>query len=260
MMHEPLGREAPAPADADFTDDTLLGGTVRLRQPAAGYRAAIDPVFLAAAVPAQADDRVLDAGCGAGAAFLCLAHRVPGCTIVGIERDPSAAALARFNVRANGLDGRVEILEGDIAGRAPEPGSASFDHVMINPPFLDPKRSRPSVHAGRASATVEAGADLAAWVSFAGRMLRDRGLLTLVHRADRIGDITAALAPRFGGIERFSLLPFADRPAKRMIVRARKGSDEPSGTHASVVLHEENGKFTTAAEEILRHGRALVFS
>ncbi|MBF0393554.1 MAG: methyltransferase, partial [Alphaproteobacteria bacterium] len=60
-----------------FTDDTLLDGRVRLRQPTHGYRAAIDPVFLAAAVPAGAGQRVLDAGCGAGAALLCLCARVP---------------------------------------------------------------------------------------------------------------------------------------------------------------------------------------
>jgi len=62
-------------AGAATTEDRLLNGRVRLRQSADGYRAAIDPVFLAAAVPPGGPCSVLDLGCGAGAATLCLLAR-----------------------------------------------------------------------------------------------------------------------------------------------------------------------------------------
>ncbi|MEL6264223.1 MAG: methyltransferase, partial [Pseudomonadota bacterium] len=61
-----------------MTHDRLLGGRVGLTQPRQGYRAATDPVLLAAAVPAAAGETVLELGIGAGAAVLCLAARVPG--------------------------------------------------------------------------------------------------------------------------------------------------------------------------------------
>ena len=136
----------------EFTADTLLNGAVRFRQPATGYRAAIDPVFLAAAVPARAGERILEAGCGAGAALLCLARRVPGCSIVGIERDPVLADLARFNARDNGFSDRIEIVTADITGPLPQLAAGSFDHAMMNPPYLDRGRSQSSPHPIRAAA------------------------------------------------------------------------------------------------------------
>ncbi len=88
-------------AGAEVSEDRLLGGRVMFRQPVDGYRAAIDPVFLAAAVPAQNGQSILDVGSGAGAASLCLATRVPGLRIFGIEMQPALVALARDNIAAN---------------------------------------------------------------------------------------------------------------------------------------------------------------
>lgn len=258
-MPEPARRKETGFVGPSFTADALLDGKVRLRQPVTGYRAAIDPVFLAAAVPARPQDSVLDAGCGAGAALLCLAYRVPGCAIVGVERDAAAAELARFNVRDNGFSDRIDIRTGDIAGPTLGLPPGSFDHVMVNPPYLDPKRSQPSIQGARAAAMVEGAADLAAWIAFAHGMLRDRGTLTLIHRADRLDDVMAALSPRFGRISRFPLWPFAGRAAKRVIFRARKDVDEPPAALPGLVLHGADGRFTPAADEILRHGRGLDF-
>src|SRR5690554_4880198 len=94
--------------------DTLLGGNVRLLQPQTGYRAAIDPVFLAAAVPAGPGDMVLDVGAGVGAVSLCLAWRERGCQIRGIEPQRDLARLAARNVELNGFVGRIEIMIGDL--------------------------------------------------------------------------------------------------------------------------------------------------
>ena len=96
------------------TADRLLGGRVVLAQPRQGYRAAIDPVLLAAATPAAAGERVLDLGCGAGAASLCLAARVPAVVVIGLELQPELASLAEQNAAANGLADRVRIVRGDL--------------------------------------------------------------------------------------------------------------------------------------------------
>src|SRR5687767_14919301 len=93
--------------DVGVSADGLLGGRLRLYQPRRGYRVAIDPVLLAAAVAAEPGERVLDAGAGTGAASLCLAARVPGCVVTGVERDPELLALAMANVGANGMRERV---------------------------------------------------------------------------------------------------------------------------------------------------------
>ena len=245
------------PASQDFTDDTLLDGRVRLMQPAQGYRAAIDPVMLAAAIPAKAGETVLDLGCGAGAAALCLAMRVDGCRITGIEAERGLVRLAGDNVVRNGLSDRVLILAGDLS-RPPqrlEPGS--FAHVMANPPYLAAGTATPSPVAGKAQANIEGEADLAAWMRFALTMTRAKGSVTVIHRADRLENLLALLTGRAGEIVVFPLWSGAGKDAKRVIVRARKGIASPTRIASGLVLHETDGRFTEAAQAVLRHSAAL---
>lgn len=243
-------------ATGAVTEDTLLNGRVRLLQPEVGYRTAIDPVFLAAAVAARADDAVLDIGCGIGAASLCLSIRT-GCRVIGIDADRTSVRLAGDNVKRNGLNDRVMILAGDLM-RPPqrlEPGS--FAHIMANPPFLSAGTATPSPDHGKATANIEGTADLAAWLRFALTMVRSKGTLTFIHRADRIDDLLALLVGRAGEIVIFPLWAGAGKDAKRVIVRARKGVASPTRIASGLVLHEADGRYTEAADSVLREGAAL---
>jgi len=239
------------------SDDALLGGRVKLRQLRDGYRVAIDPVLLAAAVAASESDRVLDIGSGTGAASFCLAARVPGCRITGLERDRALVQLARENVASNGLEARLAVIAGDLLHPPPALAPGSFTQVMANPPFLEAARASASPIAARASAAVEGEAALIDWIDFALAMLRDKGMLTLVHRADRLGDLLAALAGRAGGIVVFPLWPGEGKPAKRLLLQAKKGSAAPLTLAAGLVLHRADGRNSDAAEAILRHGAPL---
>ncbi len=247
-------------AGLPVSEDTLLGGRVKLRQPLAGYRTAIDPVLLAAAVPASAVDRVLDIGCGVGAAALCLAVRVEGCRITGIEAQRDLVQLANENITLNDLFGRVSIIAGNLLHPPPRLEPGSFSHVLANPPFLESAAASPSPVAGKAAATVEGEADLAAWVRFALTMVRPKGSLTFVHRADRMEQLLAQLMGRAGEITVFPLWAGPDKPAKRIIVRARKGVETPTRLTPGLTLHEADGRYTPAADAVLRGGAALVLA
>lgn len=239
------------------SEDRLLGGAVHLCQPREGYRAAIDPVFLAAAVPARRGERVLELGVGSGAAALCLAHRVRGCRVVGLERQRAMAGLAARNVASNGMEDRVEIVVGDLLDPPAPLKAQRFDHVMANPPYLPPVRADRRKPGKRDASDVEGEADLRAWVDCALRRVRPRGTVTFVHRADRLDALLAALEGRAGGIVVVPLWPKAGVAAKRVIVRARKGVATPLVLTAGLVLHEADGAFTGAAERILRDGGVL---
>lgn len=239
------------------SDDTLLGGRVKLRQPLDGYRVAIDPVILAAAIAAGGEDRVLDIGCGTGAASLCLAARVPGCRVVGLERDHALARLAQDNIARNDFGGRLAVVEGDLLHPPRSLAPGSFAQVMANPPFLEAARTSVSPVAARAAAAVEGEAMLADWIDFALAMLCDKGTLTFVHRADRLGDLLAALDSRAGGVIVFPLWPGEGKPAKRILLQARKGSVAPLILAQGLVLHRADGRNSEAAEAILRRGAAL---
>lgn len=246
------------PGEATITTDGLLDGRVHLLQPAEGYRVAIDPVLLAAAVPAGSGESVLDAGMGTGAAALCLATRVLDCAIVGIERTRPLQRLASRSVELNGMTGRIDPVLGDIAHPPPRLTAGVFDHVMTNPPFLSAATTTPPPAAGRASAHVESDLDLAGWIAACLRMLRPKGTLTLIHRADRLDDILAALSGRSGDIVVFPLWPNAGaKAAKRVIVQARKGMHGPLLLVRGLVLHYLDGSYTPAADAVLRRGEGL---
>lgn len=238
-------------AEPAITDDALLDGRVRLLQPRDGYRAAVDPVLLAASVPVQAGHRVLDLGCGSGAVFLCLLARAPQISVVAVERDPEMARLARENAERNGRAEQVVVVAADLTALPVSWEAAAFDQVVSNPPFLPADRADPSPQPGRASAGVEATADLGAWIDRAHRCLKPKGRISVIHRADRLDDLLAALSGRFGGTVVFPLWPKVGREAKRVIVTARKGVRSPLRLSAGLVLHDEAGGYTKEAGAVL---------
>ena len=253
---EPAAPE-PGSGPAALTEDALLSGRIRLRQPADGARVAIDPVFLAAAVPAEPGQVVLDVGCGSGAASLCLAARVPQCRVVGLELQRELVRLAGDNAALNGMEGRVSMVTGDLLRPPPRFSPGMFDHVMANPPFLPRGSGTPAPSPARAAATIEGEASLADWVRFAMAMVRGKGTLTFVHRADRVDALLGHLAGRAGEVVLFPLWPAAGRDASRILVRARKQVAAPARLAAGLVLHEPDGRFTAAAEAVLRGGGGL---
>lgn len=239
------------------TEDCLLDGRVRLVQPAEGYRVAIDPVLLAAAVQAGPGERVLDLGSGTGAAALCLAVREPGCRVSGLERDLALVRLAQSGAERTGVAARVDFMVGDLMSPPPRLAPGSFHHAMANPPYL-PAGGAPSPEPGRAAAHVEGEAALDDWVRAALTMVRPKGTVTFVHRADRLDALIGAFAGRAGELVLFPLWPEAGRPAKRILLRARKGVAAPARLAPGLVLHAPGGGFTEAAEAVLRGGAGLI--
>lgn len=245
------------PEPAHFSVDRLLGGRVELVQPIRGYRVAIDPVLLAAAVPAGLDGPILDAGCGTGAAGLCLLARIAAARVVGLDCDAASLALAARSIARNGAADRMVPILGDLLHPPAELRQRSFDRVMTNPPFGDPLRGQSSGRAERDLAHVER-VELGAWLQACMRRLAAQGSLLLIHRAERLGEILAALTPRAGDIRILPVQPHADAPAKRILVRARKGSRTPMRILPPLILHRSDGGYTEQADAILRDAAAIV--
>lgn len=245
-------------AEAELSDDKFLCGRLRLLQPLKGYRAATDPVLLAAACPADAGQAVLDLGCGAGAAALCLGHRVPGLALAGLELQPAYADLARRNADRNGI--AVEVHTGDL-GRMPSALRRDFDHVIANPPYYHAGGS-PSPVTARARA-MQVGTPLSDWVAAATRRLRPGGWLTLICGVDGLPAVIAALAPKLGSTAVLPLAAREGRPALRVIVQARKGGRAPFRLLAPFVLHQgpthdgDRESYTPEANAVLRDGADL---
>ena len=241
----------------EASEDRLLGGRVRLLQPRTGYRAGADAALLAAACDARPGARVLDVGCGAGAVLLQAAVRCPEARLWGLERDPAPLELARRSVTLNGLEDRAQLIAGDIAQGFAALKLPPFDAVLSNPPFFDaasPTRGPPPARRG----AYIADDGLAAWTGFLSKAVREGGDITLIHRADRLADLLVLLSPKCGSFLIRPVHPFADEPAKRVLLRATKTGKAPLKLLPPLVLHDRSGgKHTAEAEAILRGEAAL---
>jgi tRNA1(Val) A37 N6-methylase TrmN6 len=245
-------------AAEELSDDKFLMGRLRLLQPRQGYRAATDPVLLAAACPARAGQMVLDLGCGAGAAALCLSARVPQVRLWGLERQPAYAALARENAERNGVV--LQVAEGDLTDM-PAALRIDFDHVIANPPWYPPGGT-PSPDAGRAAA-LQIETPLADWIAAAARRLRPGGWLTLICGVDGLPALLGALSPALGSAAVLPLAAREGRPALRVILQARKGGRGAFRLLAPFILHRgaahdgDREAYTPAANSVLRGGESL---
>ena len=244
----------------DLSRDNFLGGRLSLFQPRRGYRAGADPVLLAAAVPARPGQAVLELGCGAGVAVMCLGVRVPGLALHGVELQEDYAALARRNAGENGLE--LAVFTADLRALPPDLRARSFDHVLANPPYFQPGRGTPAADAGRANG--RAGETrLSDWVDAATRRLCPGGYLTLIQRAARLPDLLSAMDGRLGSVAVKPLAPRVGRAAELVIVQARKGGRAAFRLLAPLVLHEgarherDEDSYTREVQAILREAAPL---
>ncbi len=243
-------------ADAQaVTEGGLLGGQIRYRQFASGHRSGFEPVLLAASVPAMRGEHVLEGGTGAGAALLCLAHRVPGVAGVGLEIVKNLASLADENFTINGL-GAYSCVCGDVEQHCL---GGLFDHAMANPPWHDSGGTR-SPDAKRALAHHAGIGLLARWIAGLTASLQPHGSLTLILPAAQYGEAAALLRQQdYGALQLFPLWPRAGLPARLVLMAARRGARGADKLWPGLVLHDATG-ITEAAQLILRDGGATALA
>ena len=248
-------------AESETSEDAILGGRLRIRQPLRGHRVGHDAILLAAATAARSGELAVDLGAGVGAAGLALAARVAGLKLALVEIDAGLCALAADNARLNRLDDRTVVLACDVedtdAVLAAGLSAGSVDRVLMNPPFQDVQRHNVSPDPRRRLAHAGAPGLLARWASTSARLLKSQGVLTLIWRADGLDDVLAALQPEFGNVAVLPVHPRPGVPPIRVLVRAVKGGGGSQTVCEALVLNDERGQPTDAAEAVLRAGKTL---
>ena len=243
-----------------FDEKGFLGGRVLLRQLRLGHRSGTDAALVVAAARPDARGRIADLGAGSGAIGLSLAVLKPSLQVTLIELDAEIAALAAESVALNGCAERVRSLvdveEPPIPRRAAS--SARLTTVVAHPPFTNARASQSSPDSRRALAHVAREGALARSIDAAYFLLRSKGVLIAIYRPDAMGEVLAALLPRFSAV-RFARCMRAPRAGHGVLIRAQKGGRAPLALLPPLVLHERDGNSTPLGAAIHRGEAELGF-
>ena len=228
--------------------DRILGGRLRLSQPARGHRAGTDAMLLLAAA-GTGHDLVVDLGSGVGTVGLGMLALGRAQRVCLVEKDPDFAHLARCNVAANGFAERAAVVEANITARASALEKAGLlagcaDIVLANPPFNAPGQHRSSPDAQKAAAHAMPEVAFSAWAQTAARTLKANGRFILIHRPEALVWLLPMLARRFRALAIMAIHAKADEPAKRVLISGQLGSKAPARLLPALVLHEADGRFT----------------
>lgn len=253
----PPGGQRPA----SLTEDGFLGGRLQVLQPEKGYRAGIDAVFLAATIPVASGESIYEAGIGTGVAALCVLNRCPEIHVTGIEIASRYAMLCEENGKRNGFGNNLRVINADIKEALRRdlismPAHGTFSHAYANPPYFEEGKSTPSPILLKAQAHAFRPDDLDLWIKVLHTMVTLRGTVTIVHRAETLGQLLNTMSDRFGDLRIAPLYAREGTAASRVIVQGVKGSKAPMQLLPGLVLHDGTAQFTPEAQAILRDGMA----
>jgi tRNA1(Val) A37 N6-methylase TrmN6 len=241
----------------DLTQDDFLGGKLKVFQPRKGYRAGVDPVLLAASIPAKAGQSVLELGCGVGVASLCLCARVPGVAVTGIELQSDYATLAQKNAHENNVN--FTVVNTDLRQLPADLRQRRFDHVIMNPPYFERAHGVAAHDAGR-DVALAGDTPLTDWLDIGARRVGPRGYLTIIQRMERLPEVIAALNGRLGAI---IVRPIAGRDGRApelFLLQARQEGRAAFRMAPTLIMHQgcahsgNQETYTPKVKAILRDG------
>ncbi len=239
-----------------YTNDYLLDKKVKIFQPVDGYRASTDAVFLSSILDqncVKKDDKILDVGSGTGAISLCLASRLKdkNVEILGIDIQKELVELSNFSAKENGFDYFLKYQNIDIREKGKINGG-NFDFVITNPPYSD--HDMPSPNQSKKLAHNHQNFDLTSWIAFCLRMLKPKGSILLINRAEALNEIMVSLQNKAGNMQIIPIYSKNNQVAKRVVVVAQKGAKGITKILPPFYIHNEDSSYTPKAELILRGG------
>jgi len=229
----------------DTTTDTFFNGRIQVRQPRTGYRFSIDAVLLAHLAEPRPKDRVLELGTGCGIVSLILAHRMPGVRVTAVELQAELAELARENVRRNGLEARIAVVEADLRTLWPKGAGGPFDLVLSNPPYRRWRSGRINPDPQKAVARHEIESRLSDVIAAARRLLTRSGRFALIYPAERAAELlTEMCAARIEPKQMRAIHSRLDAEAKLVMVEGASGAGPALKIGPPLAVYGDDGKYT----------------
>jgi tRNA1(Val) A37 N6-methylase TrmN6 len=188
--------------------------------------------------------------------YLSLKTKKP---IIGVEIQPDAVDLARRSVALNKLEHQISIVEADIKDLHRLYESSSIDLITCNPPFFKATAGVGSVNAIEAFtiARHEIKIDLETVIIQAKRLLSTLGVLTMIHRVERLEELIILLNRHRFAVKRMRFVyPKKGNPAQAVLVEAfANGKQGGMKMPDPLYVYDENGTYTPEVLAIFHTGR-----
>lgn len=236
--------------DGERLDDLQCNG-LRIIQNEKLFCFGMDAVLLTGFTRVKEGERVLDLGTGTGIIPLLLSAKTKGEHFTGLEISNSSADMARRSVRLNGLEQRIEIIQGDIKEAGELFAPASFDVVISNPPYMIGQHGLINSDLEKAAARHEILCTLEDVVRAAARLVRPGGRFCLVHRPFRLAEIIRVLSSYRLEPKRMRLVyPYADREPNMVLIESVRGGNPRMTVEKPLIVYEKAGVYTSEIMEL----------
>ena len=248
--------------------DTLKNG-FKIIQDTERFQFGIDAVLLAdfAAGSVHEGDKVIDLGTGTGIIPLLLAGRwkstegafdtplrgtqAPQVTFTGLEVQEASADMAAQSIALNGLEGQIQILQGDLKEADNLFPRHSFNVITCNPPYMIDEHGRSNALDAKTIARHEVLCTLEDVVAAADYLLATHGKFFMIHRPFRLPEIFSALERHNMEMKRMRLIqPFAGKEPNMVLIEARKNAKRRLTIEPPLIVRDDNGEYTVEVQGI----------
>lgn len=235
--------------EGERLDDLQRDGMQIIQNPS-WFCFGMDAVLLSSFAEAKEGQRCLDLGCGNGIIPLLMSAKTQGSYFCGLEIQTDVAEMARRSVILNHLDGKVEIIQGDIKEASSLFRAASFDVVTSNPPYLTQSHGLLSEASHKAIARHELACTLEDVIGGAARLLKPGGHFYMVHRPFRLAEMIHLMVTYRVEPKRMRLVyPYVDHEPNMVLIEGVRGGRSRLTVEPPLIVYQEKNQYT---EELKR--------
>ena len=225
--------------------DELQRNGYRIIQNPERFCFGMDAVLLSGFARAKKQERCLDLGCGNGIIPILMEAKTEGKHFTGLEIQPESADMARRSVALNGLQDRIDIVEGDIKDASKIFGASSFHVVTTNPPYMTAQHGLTKVYEAKTIARHEVLCNLEDIIRESARLLMPGGRFYMVHRPFRLAEIISLMVQYRIEPKRMRLVyPYVDREPNLVLIEGLRGGKSRMTVEKPLIVYKEPGKYT----------------
>ena len=231
--------------------DELQRNGYRIIQNPERFCFGMDAVLLSGFARAKKQERCLDLGCGNGIIPILMEAKTEGKHFTGLEIQPESADMAKRSVALNGLQDRIDIVEGDIKDASKIFGASSFHVVTTNPPYMTAQHGLTNVYEAKTIARHEVLCNLEDIIRESARLLMPGGRFYMVHRPFRLAEIISLMVQYRMEPKRMRLVyPYVDREPNMVLIEAVRGGRPRMTVEKPLIVYEKPGVYTGEITDI----------